>query len=403
MGTLSSMIRHGFYPQRALFHFVLQALTNNRSQAGQVRRVLALMRQPRIQPDAAAYNYALRSQANAGFAGALLKDMLEAGVAPDRDTYMAMLRVCRMSRNMPRALEIFAEMEAANASFVDVQTWNMLLHAIVASGNPQSALQKVAEMTRRGLAPDAITCSLLLAAHAALGNRAEVDSIVSQMSASGMEVAPAYYRWVVEGYAQGGLMQRAEDALEAMLTRGTYHPHLAAALLRAHSNAADQPRVMYWLRRLSAAGHEPPPGAWNAAIDAAHKAGDADAADAAWCAAQPASGTQYREMRRRRGGVGWHVLHNRRAHSRDAASAVLDLSSCSIGWALAALCAEARELRNGSPSAFRYAYMGARRRPHAAVFDQIFEGMRDLGLQASEVPGATYFYKSEAPPRQPAG
>ncbi|KAG5177236.1 hypothetical protein JKP88DRAFT_170301, partial [Tribonema minus] len=208
------MVEGGHRPHISLFHLVLEALAAKRD-AREAWRVLALMKQSGTQPDVTAYNLALRAQNGLQSADSLLKEMVEAGVAPDRGTYTAMLRACRMSRDITRALELFTQMEASNPSFVDVHTWNMLLHAIIASGNPQSALQKAAKMAQRSLAPDAFTCSLLLAAHAALGDQTEVDGLVSQMSASGVEIPPAYYPWVIEGYAQGGLMQRAEDTLEA--------------------------------------------------------------------------------------------------------------------------------------------------------------------------------------------
>ncbi|KAG5177218.1 hypothetical protein JKP88DRAFT_189304, partial [Tribonema minus] len=282
-----------------------------RYQSRHVLHLLALMRQSGTKPDVTAYNLALRAQTRLQSADWLLKEMVDAGVAPDRGTYMAMLRACRMSRDMPRALELFAQMEATNLSFVNVHMWNMLLRAIIASGDPQSALQKATEMTQRGVAPDSITYSLLLAAHAALGDEAKVDSLVSQMSASGVEIPPAYYRWVIEGYAQGGLMQRAEDTLEATLTSGTFRPDMAIALLWKYSNAGNLSRVLFWLQRLSASGHKPNPSMWNAAIDAAHKAGDTDTADALWRDAEAAGGLGvYKGMRRNKGGVGWHVVRD---------------------------------------------------------------------------------------------
>ncbi|KAG5177224.1 hypothetical protein JKP88DRAFT_333194 [Tribonema minus] len=360
------MVKCGHRPHISLFHLVLEAVAAKR-EAREAWRVLALMRQSGTKPDVTAYNWALRSQITLQSADSLLKEfqMVDAGVAPGKVT---------------------------DPSFVNVHMWNMLLHAIIASGNPQSALQKAAEMTQRGLAPDAVTHSLLLAAHAALGDQTEVDSLVSQMSASGVEIAPAYHRWVIEGYAQGGLMLRAEDTLEAALMSGTFHPDMAIALLWKYSKAGNLSRVLFWLQRLSALGHKLHPGMWSAAIDAAHKAGDTDTADALWRDAEAAGGMRlYKEMRRTSRGGGWHMVRDKPPRSRDAGSTVLDVTICGVGVALAALRAEAHDLRNKSPSAFRYVFMGTRM--PLLVKNEVIDGMHELGLQVSEVPGAAYFYK----------
>ncbi|KAG5175035.1 hypothetical protein JKP88DRAFT_229461 [Tribonema minus] len=199
-------------------------------------------------------------------------------------------------------------------------------------------------------------------------------------------------------------MQRAEDALEAALTRRIFQPNMAVTLLREYGKAGNLSRMLYWVQRLSASGRKLTPGIWNAAIDAAHKAGDADTADALWRDAAAAGGMGlYKEMRRINRGAGWRMASDQPARSRDAASTVLDLSSCSGAVALAALRAEARELRLGPPSAFRYVFMGTRPPSRDAIVAELNEGMRTLGLHMSAVRGAAYFYRIVVPASQPSG
>ncbi|KAG5177200.1 hypothetical protein JKP88DRAFT_282040 [Tribonema minus] len=92
----------------------------------------------------------------------------------------------------------------------------------------------------------------------------------------------------MNGYATGGHLLLLEDALEAAVQEGYAQPNMVQAMVRCCVRLGDVPRTQRWLQRWVSLGLIPTMTTWHMAIDLAHEAGDADAADALWRDAEAA-------------------------------------------------------------------------------------------------------------------
>ncbi|KAG5182362.1 hypothetical protein JKP88DRAFT_318816 [Tribonema minus] len=176
-----------------------------------------------------------------------------------------------------RALELFADMEAHHPDLVSVHMWNRLLSVLVITNQPQAAAAKAAAMAERGVPYDAVTYSLLLGAHALLADHTKIDMLMSEMREAGVEVTLQCHQEIIRGYAIGGHVQLAEEALQAAVTSGHAQSFLAMPLIKGCRRAQDVAGARRWLERLPSLGLATTPRMLLVAMETAHEAGDADA------------------------------------------------------------------------------------------------------------------------------
>ncbi|KAG5177204.1 hypothetical protein JKP88DRAFT_333146, partial [Tribonema minus] len=218
----------------------------------------------------------------------LQREMKEVGLSADAHTFTAAFKACYASKDWQRALNIFLEMEAQHPKLVTVSMWNELLAVLLNGGKPELLVAKVAEMAKCGLKLNTLTYSRLLGAHAALGDRTKVDSVISEMQAAGVEVTPRCRSNIVDAYATRGELQLAEETLEAAVKEGAVQPHMIKHMVRGCMRQGDVPRAQRWLQRSLSLGLNPPEATWHMAIDSAHTGGDINAVDALWRDAEAA-------------------------------------------------------------------------------------------------------------------
>ncbi|KAG5191480.1 hypothetical protein JKP88DRAFT_285145 [Tribonema minus] len=363
--VLRQMVDGGHKPDAALFNAVLRTNPRYRS-AADGATVLSLMSRAGLPPDVKSHNLALHACCSSEAvqqADRILASMSAAGVAPDRRTFAGVLQACRYSRDWRRALEVFRDMEANHPEFADVHMWNRLLQVLVVCTVPRTTLKVAADMAERGFAPTTATYMILLQAHAALGDGAAVESVLSSMHAAGEDVTFAARAALAKGYVYGGHMEAAEEALEAVLSSDSavnVRTDAVTLFMNACGSAGDLPRIVRWLQRLPSLGLAPTPRMWNVAVSAAHKGGDAAAADSLW---RDAGGAAYFGLYKvlvpPKGGAsrGWTVLVDHAAEQPHAMSVALDVSTCSVGMIHAALRAEVSRLRTQRVSAVLYIYI----------------------------------------------
>eukprot|EP00611_Tribonema_gayanum_P024853 TRINITY_DN5559_c1_g3_i2.p1 TRINITY_DN5559_c1_g3~~TRINITY_DN5559_c1_g3_i2.p1 ORF type:complete len:354 (-),score=86.29 TRINITY_DN5559_c1_g3_i2:131-1192(-) len=320
----------------------------------------------------------------------VLRTMAEAGAAPDKHTFSAALRACWHSHDWQRALELFADMETNYPGLVTVHMWNRVLGVLVIANQPQEAAAKAAAMADRGVPYDAVTYSLLLGAHALLGDRAKIDMLMPEMREAGVEVTLNCHQEIIRAYAIGGHAQLAEDALQAAVSSGHAQPYLAMPLMKGCQRARDVSGVRRWLRRLPSLGVATTAGMWHVAIETAHEAGDADAADALWRDARAAGvPSLYKALRSVRTSQGPLLLVERDTPSllRQPQNSALVLAGCTMAAAQVALREAARELRQMGPPAFRYIFTGAFSPMQDAIAEAAVAIMRDAGAHMSKEAG----------------
>eukprot|EP00611_Tribonema_gayanum_P024852 TRINITY_DN5559_c1_g3_i1.p1 TRINITY_DN5559_c1_g3~~TRINITY_DN5559_c1_g3_i1.p1 ORF type:complete len:353 (-),score=77.39 TRINITY_DN5559_c1_g3_i1:99-1157(-) len=317
----------------------------------------------------------------------VLRTMAEAGAAPDKHTFSAALRACWHSHDWQRALELFADMETNYPGLVTVHMWNRVLGVLVIANQPQEAAAKAAAMADRGVPYDAVTYSLLLGAHALLGDRAKIDMLMPEMREAGVEVTLNCHQEIIRAYAIGGHAQLAEDALQAAVSSGHAQPYLAMPLMKGCQRARDVSGVRRWLRRLPSLGIATTTAMWHMAIETAHAAGDADAADALWRGARAAGAvaSPYRAMRSiNTSGGPLFIVESNTPSLQQRHNSALDLTHCTIGVAHVALREAARELREMPSPAIRYIFTGASSHKQDAIAEAVVKIMRDADAHVSK-------------------
>ncbi|KAG5177255.1 hypothetical protein JKP88DRAFT_265104 [Tribonema minus] len=348
--------------------------------------------------------HALRSCEGAGGkqamlrAGQLLQDMTEAGLISDQPSFAAALLACRFSRSWQRALGLFAELDANHPDLVTVDMWNRLLDVLVSSSQPKQAIANAVQMAERGFLFGAGTYSLVLGACASLGDHNKLAALVSEMQAADMQLTPVCRFQIISGYASSGCQRHAEKALEAAVKHGDAQPHMFMPLLRACRSMRDVSRARHWLQRSLSLSFAPTADMWHEAVEMAHAAGDADAADALWRDAQAARiPSLYNVMRMQSVGVvqKFFVSFDEPSLLREPHHSALDVSSCSRGVAHAALRAAARELSQARPPAFRYFFTGAFNRKQNKVAEAAVAIMREAGVWVLKVAGNPGLWKAE--------
>ncbi|KAG5187783.1 hypothetical protein JKP88DRAFT_306508 [Tribonema minus] len=397
VSALHKIVQQGHQPDIEVFHLVLEALSTTRSMPAALT-VMSLLRRSGTPPDRRVYTYALRTcggAQSAQKAGQLLRGMMAAGLKPDKDTFGAALMACGPSNGWQRALDLFAEVGAAHPRLLTVHAWNRLLAVLIDSGKPECAVAKAAEMAERGLTLNADTYAHLLGAYALLGDHANVEKLAAGMCAKGAPLTAAGRYRVVRGYAMGGHLQRAEDALEAAIASGDADPTMVIAMLRGCRDARDLPRTKRWLQRSLSLGLATA-SAWHLAVGTAHAAGDAGAADALWRDAEAAGAPSlYKAMRTLRGGCGRAVDVNQPSLLRRPHASAPDLSRCDVGVAHAAARAAARDLRRAPPPAVVYIYTGHSNPKQDVIARAVTAIMLDAGAHVSKESGRGAIWKAE--------
>ncbi|KAG5187782.1 hypothetical protein JKP88DRAFT_306506 [Tribonema minus] len=376
----------------------VQALSPTRAMSAALI-MMSLLRRSGTPPDRGAYTYADRALGGAQSAqkaDQLLQEMADAGLTPDEDAFVAALLAYGHSRSWQRALDLFAETEATHPHLLTVDAWNQLLAVLNYSNELERAVAKAAEMVERGLALDAETYAQLLGAYALLADDAKLEALAAGMRAAGVPLTAACRYCGVRGYALGGHLQRAEDAFEAAVASGDADPKMVKAMLRGCRRARDAQRAERWLRRALSLGLAPTASAWHLAVETAHEAGDADAADALWREAEAAGALSlYKAMSTLHGGCGRAVDVNQPSLLRRLHASALDLSRCDAGLAHAAARAAARDLRRAPPPANRYIFTGSSKPKQVAIAQAVTAIMRDAGAQVSKESGRGNIWKAE--------
>ncbi|KAG5178067.1 hypothetical protein JKP88DRAFT_225746 [Tribonema minus] len=177
--------------------------------------------------------------------------------------------------------------------------------------------------------------------------------------------------------------------------------------MSAYAHARSLPRVLHWLRRLQSSRGKLGFGVWACAIEAAHAAGDAEAADALFAEADAAGAMAvlYRRMRWYKSREGGRIMRDVASVSRRAQNTALDVCACGSGVARAAVCAEAAMLSAGTARAryrYRYVYVSGRTPHQQALAAMVAECAESAGLQAvavTHVPGLLVL-KRPSPPAE---
>eukprot|EP00611_Tribonema_gayanum_P003156 TRINITY_DN12460_c0_g1_i6.p1 TRINITY_DN12460_c0_g1~~TRINITY_DN12460_c0_g1_i6.p1 ORF type:complete len:710 (-),score=242.00 TRINITY_DN12460_c0_g1_i6:30-2159(-) len=407
--ALGEMVDGGHKPELEVFQAVLGSKIIAKHDDGGAA-ILERMSSCGTPPDLRAYNMALRlCRGGAGAvqqADGVLARMALAGVAPDEVTFRWVMKACALAGDARRAVGAFRDMTARLPAFADATLWMSHMKRVARLEEPRDVLTEAARMAERGVTiQSAKLDTLVLTAHARLGDRAAVERALTQASAP---VTTKTLAELAKGYAGAGDLDAAERTLEALCESsadGATAAQLAATLVYfvlACSRAGDLPRILRWLPRVAPLGRRRLPVMVLIAVSTAHEVGDAAAADALWREAGGAAEFGlYKALApppEEGDGRGWTVLVDEVVQQpTHELSCALDVSSSRIGVAHAALRAEARQLRAQPPPAARYIFAGAATPEQHANAAAVGAVMEKAGVTVSAVPETPGLFKASVP------
>ncbi|CAE8635106.1 unnamed protein product [Polarella glacialis] len=204
-------------------------------------------------------------------------DFAEAGLAPDRAAYSAVVKAFAHSGRPREAAQWLAKMESAMIS-PDRLSFNTVIHACAKVGQVEQAVDWMTRMESAGLSSDVFTYSSLVDACAKAGRPQDAMAWLAKMDTAGLEPNVISFNSVLDACGRAGLVLEAEDYLRQMVERGL-SPGRASytSLVQAVSKAGRPPEeAAAWLARAVSAGVSPDFQLYNSVINAFAKAQQLD-------------------------------------------------------------------------------------------------------------------------------
>lgn len=187
--------------------------------------------------------------------------------------YTAMISLCAMSRNVPLALELSAEMDNRNISH-NVHTFSALMNVLVKSGQSQHALEVFHQMQAIGCKPNLVTFNTLIDCYGKLGLWNEAMQVVQTMRNQGIEPVARTYNTLMIACTTSNAWQEALSVYQQMLNAGI-RPNTTTfnAVISAYSKAGSMEMVMDTFQRMVDMGCERSVITYSTLISAAEKLG----------------------------------------------------------------------------------------------------------------------------------
>lgn len=182
--------------------------------------VLEDMRAANLKPNLVTFSTLIDGHARRGNLSAardLLQAMVEVGEQPSAVTYNSLLRGYASTREpdaLRQALQLLDDMQTQGVAPA-VDTFNTLMSAALAADDGFLALDLHRRLLAAGLRPDGVTFTVLLQAHARLGQVSEAVGAFEALSRdpnAAMDIAA--YNAMVDAFAVAGDMGAAENMLQ---------------------------------------------------------------------------------------------------------------------------------------------------------------------------------------------
>ncbi|CAO2198001.1 unnamed protein product [Urochloa humidicola] len=217
------------YPPNARVYTTLMKGYMNAGRVEDVVTMLHAMRReaetvPTSWPDHVTYTTvisALVATGNMARAHAVLDEMAEDGVPPNRVTYNVLLKGYCQQLQISKARELFEEMVKGAGIQPDVVTYNTLMDGCVLTDDSAGALAFFNEMRSRGIAPSTVSYTTLMKAFAVSGQPKMAHKVFEEMERDPrVAVDRAAWNMLVECYCRQGLVESAKQVVERMKERG---------------------------------------------------------------------------------------------------------------------------------------------------------------------------------------
>jgi len=153
----------------------------------------------------------------------LVEDMAAAKIAPNEQTYVSLILVCRKQRQAERALVVYEAMKAASVT-PSILTFNLILRCTAQSRRLKDAMRIKSDMLKAEVEPDATTYTILMEVVAKAARHRgrkppskrllDVFALLDEMKAKNVTPTTSTYNVVIEACS---LAQQVDQAMAVYL------------------------------------------------------------------------------------------------------------------------------------------------------------------------------------------
>lgn len=172
-----------------------------------------MMKDDGVQPDTVVYGSLIKAAVESGRLD-LARQLFRESGNPDLLNYMSLIRAAGREKDVPKALQLLEELEAAPLE-VDVTAYNCVLEVCVASGHRNAAEGLLNRMEEKGQI-DVVSYNTYLKLLFAQGQRAEVRTVLESMRRRGLKPNAVTYNSLVKDAVARQDLQGAWHLIDQM-------------------------------------------------------------------------------------------------------------------------------------------------------------------------------------------
>jgi len=176
-----------------------------------------MMKQDGVQPDTVVYGSLIKAAVESGRLDLSRRLFRESG-NPDLLNYMSLIRAAGREKDLPKALELLEELEAAPLA-IDATAYNCVLEVCVASGNRAAATKLLKRMEARGHV-DVVSYNTYMKVLFADG-AGEISSVLQSMRSRGLRPNAVTYNSLIKNAVMRQDLQGAWTLISQMEEEGT--------------------------------------------------------------------------------------------------------------------------------------------------------------------------------------
>jgi len=178
-----------------------------------------VMRQDAVEPDTVVYGSLIKAAVESGRLDLARRLFRESG-NPDLLNYMSLIRAAGREKDLPKALALLEELEAAPVVTIDATAYNCVLEVCVSSGNRAAATKLLKRMEDKNHV-DVVSYNTFLKILFADGAHLEIENVMLSMRGRGLKPNAVTYNSLVKDAITRQDMQKAWGLIGQMEADGT--------------------------------------------------------------------------------------------------------------------------------------------------------------------------------------
>ncbi|KAK8524661.1 hypothetical protein V6N13_015673 [Hibiscus sabdariffa] len=172
-----------------------------------------------IIPNVVTYNCLIKGYCNLNQvenALQLIADMSSKNCSPDKVSYYTIMSFFCKEKQVKEVRDLMEKMVKESNLFLDMVTYNTLIHMLSKNGHADEALEFLQEAEASGFRIDKVGHSAIVHSYCKQGKIEEAKSIVNEMLSKGCNPDVVTYTAVVDGFCRVGKVDQAKKMLQHM-------------------------------------------------------------------------------------------------------------------------------------------------------------------------------------------